>query len=551
MKVRLKLIPTVLALIFLLNVFSLGATADVKYNAHDVEKFRAFLEETDANGVTNGSKINALYDPDDPSTWNREDQGCSYKLGVNWNEDGRAVAFSCDYGVRAVVYGDFDVSGCDALEYVIAYGAAFESMNFDGCTSLSRLMMYSPEVPLEQIDLSTNTALTKIVLNNNALTELDLSGNPNLTQISVEYNELSKLHLSGNSNLTQLSAKDNKLTELDLSGSPNLTYLSVDDNKLTELDVSNNMKLMTISCERNSIKDIDLTGLSELIELRCNYNELTAIDMSQCPELRHLQFNRNNIESIDLSQNLKLVTLDCAGNSLTELNVSGLTELWEIECQSNELTSLDLRDTSINVLFCSGNKLQQILFPENFNLLRLYCQNNRLSSLDFEYIPKLYSFNGDGNLFEELLFSSKVTEFSCLGNPMRHLSLWHDSGSVELFAQGNGAIGAFYDYDIMKYMARAEANDGETFLGWYDESGNLVSEEADYALDSTDCILYARFSESVPTSTPSADPTQAPVDQDPDNPTPPITGAISLICIGLAVAAGGATAVFFHRKGRR
>ena len=173
MKTRLKLFPTVLALIFLLSVFSLGAAADVKYDAHDVEKFRAFLEETDADGVTNGSKINALYDPDDPSTWTGE--GFSeYKSGVNWNEDGRAAAFYCARDDNeSVVYGDFDVSGCDALEYVNIYGAAIESVNFAGCISLSELIMYYPEVPLERIDLSTNTALTKIVLNNNALTAIN------------------------------------------------------------------------------------------------------------------------------------------------------------------------------------------------------------------------------------------------------------------------------------------------------------------------------------------------------------------------------------------
>ena len=280
MKARLKLFPTVLALIFLLSVFSLGAAADVKYDAHDVEKFRAFLEETDADGVTNGSKINALYDPDDPSTWTGE--GFSeYKSGVNWNEDGRAAAFYCARDDNeSVVYGDFDVSGCDALEYVDIYGAAIESANFDGCTSLSELTMCYPEVPLEQIDLSANTALTRIILSYNALTELDLSGSPNLTYLSVEGNKLPRLDLSANPNLTQLVAKDNNLTELDLSGSPNLIQLFVEDNNLTELDISNNMKLITIICERNSIKEIDLTGHSELIELRCNYNELTALNTS-------------------------------------------------------------------------------------------------------------------------------------------------------------------------------------------------------------------------------------------------------------------------------
>ena len=545
MKARLKLFPTVLALIFLLSVFSLGAAADVKYDAHDVEKFRAFLEETDADGVTNGSKINALYDPDDPSTWTGE--GFSeYKSGVNWNEDGRAAAFYCARDDNeSVVYGDFDVSGCDALEYVDIYGAAIESANFDGCTSLSELTMCYPEVPLEQIDLSANTALTRIILSYNALTELDLSGSPNLAYLWVENNKLSRLDLSANPNLTRLVAKDNNLTELDLSGSPNLIQLFVEDNNLTELDISNNMKLITIICERNSIKEIDLTGHSELIELRCNYNELTALNTSECPELIYLQFNYNNIGSIDLSQNLKLISLDCGGNSLTELDVSGLTGLWKIECWENELTSLDLRDTGIQILYCFDNMLEQILFPGNPNVLWLNCKNNRLSSLDVENMPNLYGFDGDGNLFEELLISLNSDDFSCIGNPMRHLSVRHSSGSFELFVEGNGTIGAYYNYELMKYIARAEAGDGETFLGWYDENGNLASEAADYALDSADSALYARFSVNV------IDPTEEPADPDPDDPTPPTAGTISLICIGLAVAAGGASAMLLRRKSGR
>ena len=230
-----------------------------------------------------------------------------------------------------------------------------------------------------------------------------------------------------------------------------------------------------------------------------------------------------------------------------------------LECQENELTSLDLRDTCIQDLYCNDNMLEEILIPENSNVQYLYCQNNRLSSLDLENMPNLSVFNGDGNLFEELLISLNSDDFSCIGNPMRHMSVRHNSGSLELFAQGNGAIGAYYDYDVLKYIARAEAGDGETFLGWYDENGNLASETADYALDSADSTLYARFSVSgEPTPTPSApvidpteapvgptqapvDPTQAPVDPtqapaDPDDPTPPTTGAVSLIYIGLAVA---------------
>ena len=554
MKARLKLFPTVLALIFLLSVFSLGTAADVNYDAHDAEKFRAFLEETDADGVTNGSKINALYDPNDPSTWTGE--GFSeYKSGVNWNEDGRAAAFYCASYDNGVVYGDFDVSNCDALEYVYIYGAAIESVNFDGCTSLSELTMCYPEVPLEQIDLSGNTALTSIILNDNALMELDLSGNTDLTHLFVE---------------------GNNLTGLDLSGNPNLTHLFVDDNDLTELDISNNMKLVHIICGRNNIKEIDLTGHSELVDLYCNYNELTALNTSECPELIYLQFNYNNIESIDLSQNPEITSLGCAGNGLTELNVSGLTELWEIACQENELTSLDLRDTGIEVLYCFDNMLEQILFPENSNILGVHCQNNRLSSLDLKNTRNLSTFNGDGNLFEELIISLNSDDFSCIGNPMRHLSVRHNSGSFELFVEGNGTIGAYYNYELMKHIAMAEAGDGETFLGWYDENGNLASEAADYALDSADSTLYARFSVSgEPTPTPSApvidpteapvgptqapvdptqapvDPTQAPVDPDPDDPTPPTTGAVSLICIGLAVAAGGASAMLLRRKSGR
>ncbi|MEG1772631.1 MAG: hypothetical protein RRY79_05925 [Clostridia bacterium] len=504
--------------------------ANVEYNAHDVEMFRAFLEKADPAGVKNGKKINELYNPDDPATWTGANDGLSYNIGVNWDTNGRAVIFYATGS--AELFGAFDVVGCDALTMINIYSSSISSANLTGCISLEFLAIYIGKIQLTELDLSTNSALTNLYLNGNAITELDLSGNPHLKFLLLEY------------------------------------------NKLKNLDISNNMELELIMCEGNEISKIDLTGHDKLIELHCNNNKLTDLKIEECPKLCNLQYNYNNIKHLDFSHNPELYAIGCAGNGVTELNVNSLSELWMLECQENALTSLDLRGTSIQDLYCNDNMLAEIIVPDDSNVQFLYCQNNKLTSIDLENMKNMYYFDGSNNLLSEFIFTIKkdfadFLYFICLDNPMKHVTINNVNGCFELFADENGSIGASLKYDetleINYYAAIGTPNEGASFLGWYDANGVLVSSEAEYKIGFNDkIILYAKFIEKetptprptdaetptptpVVTTKPDSTPTGSPIPSSTPGPNPPLAGGISFIALGIIAIIGG-SAVSLLRK---
>ncbi len=515
--------------------------AALSYNAGDVEKLRTFLEQTDADGVKNGTKLNSDYTPDDPSTWTGEhEQYNPYSFGVTWNESGRAVAFNADY--RQSMSGVLDFSGMDAIEYVYIDGASVSTASFAGCTALEKIAVYLPgEVPLTGIDVSDTPSLRSITLNYNALTSLDLSECPKLTMLLIEGNDLTELDLSHNSNLELLMCEGNKLSELDLSAN------------------------------------------SALKELHCNRNELTYLNISNCRSLRNLQFNYNRIKSIDLSNAPELTALGCAGNGMNTLDVGGCPEIWMIECQDNELTSLDFSAVpNIQDIFCYNNELTELRVPENSNIQMLICRNNRLTSLDFENMEELFTLDGSNNLFESIELNDYGNDIGdtagcgcvrLLDGPMKRFRISNYSADVELTTTGGGTIGVYsriegdyyngepIDYDngipwtpITGYVFIASANEGETFLGWYDENGALVSDETELRVENGEYKLQARFTETVSTPEPTAEPTPTAVPEQPetpnppDTPNPPETGGVSLCIAGAAAICAGMAAVLLRRK---
>ncbi|MEG1560162.1 MAG: dockerin type I domain-containing protein [Clostridia bacterium] len=433
---------------------------DVEYNAHDVEIFRAFLEKTDDNGVKNGKKINALYNPDDPATWTIENYSEQYDFGVNWDEKGRSVAF---YSASPIVlYGTLELSDCDALKAIIIEGSNIPSINIKGCVALETLYMIYPEnTPLTAIDLSTNSALTDLRLDGNVITEIDLSAN---------------LHLK---------------------------LLYIDNNKLTALDLSNNLELESLICEGNEISALDLSANNLITVLYCNKNKITKLNITGCSLLDSMRCSYNDIKHLDVTHNPQLAMLECIGNGMTELNVSGLPLLWSVECPDNALTSLDLRGTCIQTLYCNDNMLTEILVPDNSEVQTLYCQNNKLASLEFEKMKNLYYFNGDNNLLTELTLTanedlSNYVTFSCVDNPMRHINIKNIGSGFELFSDGEGTIGAYFKCDDttgqLYYTAVAKINEGASFLGWYDANGALVSSELERRIGLKESVvLYAKF----------------------------------------------------------
>lgn len=232
------------------------------YNDHDYQKLATFLELPNGEGK-NGHKLNADYDPADPTTW----------TGVYW-----------DSGETKRV---------------------------------ARISWYSKDLT-GSLDLSDCSALKNLNCLHNQLTSLDLKDCPALETLSCSFNELTSLDLSGCLALTKLYCDNNQLTVLDLRDCSGLEIFYCHFNGLTSLDLSGCSDLEILYCSSNQLTNLNLGGCSALRDLDCNNNQLTgSLDLSGCPDLQELRCNSNQLESLDLTGCEKLQILWCDNNQLT------------------------------------------------------------------------------------------------------------------------------------------------------------------------------------------------------------------------------------------
>ena len=155
----------------------------------DVSNLRAFLEQTDSNGVKNGQKMNDNYDPNDTSTWSniiwKEIDGVQRVTNIYWYEMG--------------MVGAMDLSDCSELTYLYCYSNELTDLDISGCTALQKVYCYRNQ--LTSLDVTNNTNLTLLACYSNQLSELDLSQNTQLTYLACYSNPIKTLDISHNANL--------------------------------------------------------------------------------------------------------------------------------------------------------------------------------------------------------------------------------------------------------------------------------------------------------------------------------------------------------------
>lgn len=166
--------------------------------------------------------------------------------------------------------------------------------------------------------------------------------------------------------------------------------------------------------------DLDLSGCTALSELYCPSCGLTSLDVSGCTALSVLSCEHNSLSSLDVSSCTALSQLFCYRNAIETFNVEGCTSLTWLDCNSNKLTELDVNSC--------------------VNLSGLQCGFNRLSSLDVGGCPLEY--------------------FSCLGNPLKHISAVIEGEDVTLnTAEGYIKLTYLaYDVEGEKYVERYTAS---------------------------------------------------------------------------------------------
>ncbi|NLZ44750.1 MAG: leucine-rich repeat domain-containing protein [Clostridia bacterium] len=129
-----------------------------KYNKHDYERLKAFLEQQNG-GVKNGNKIEEegkTYKPEDPGTWG----------GVTWSSDEPKRVVKIIWADKDLV-GNLDLSECTALQELFCNKNKLSSLSVRNCNSLVRLSCY--ENQLTNLDLSGCSGLMILSCDNNLL----------------------------------------------------------------------------------------------------------------------------------------------------------------------------------------------------------------------------------------------------------------------------------------------------------------------------------------------------------------------------------------------
>lgn len=251
------------------------------YNENDYNKLAAFLELADANGVKNGKKLSASYDPSNPGTW-----GTCYD--PDYYADLPTVQwFELDNEYRAIrilmfdkqLVGALDVSGLSELYYMNCSVNELDSITITGCDKLMTFDCYGNR--LTALDVSGNSTLQFLRCDANSLTELDLSANSRLVQLTCSHNQIAELDVSHNTSLEILNCAGNLLSGIDISMLSVLRTLDVSDNAFAdELDVSHNSALESLKCSRIGIDGIDVSAIPLLNGIYCVGNPITEFDFS-------------------------------------------------------------------------------------------------------------------------------------------------------------------------------------------------------------------------------------------------------------------------------
>lgn len=323
MKKILSLSVAVLMLMTIVTVLPPAiATAQIRtpngYVDNEYEQLRAFMEQTNADGVKNGTQLSSIYNPDDPNTWG----------GVGWYvaSDGikyvEEIAFSAYNHPERDLVGELEISGFSRLRW---FGCSLNSLTGVTVTDCGLL---------DELDAGGNL-LTQFTVKNCAVLRLLWCNQNNLTGIELENLPM----------LRQFHCYGNPLAELDLSAFPNLYYIFCYETALTSLDVSLNHEIREIRCNDTNISELDLSECRYLTDLFCYNTDITELDISNNPEMVRLFCNDTDISELDLAGNTKIDKLRCYNTKITELDwncmVTGLSLDINLSTEGNGYVGVD------------------------------------------------------------------------------------------------------------------------------------------------------------------------------------------------------------------
>ena len=274
---------------------------------------------------------------------------------------------------------------------------------------------------------------------------------------------------------------------LDLSGCEHLRRVEVGEwasgsagsserIPITGVDVSGCGMLEALTCRRCRVEEIDLSGCSMLKRLNCSLNRLSQIDLSDCCNLETLDLASNPVHEIDLTPcKSSLSDLWIGGTSITELDLSGYTNL------QNLVTQYARKLANLNLSGCSS-------------LVSLYSIYNGLEQLDISGCTALESVNMLAMTGPAQLDFSDCPNLKSLETNMcmTELNISTADGIYYDFVRALGDGTFCFRYDGNFTQITAYTLNGSSFLGWYNEAGELLSSNSEYN-DHADKVIIARF----------------------------------------------------------
>ena len=267
-------------------------------------------------------------------------------------------------------------------------------------------------------------------------------------------------------------------------------------------EIDGELRLTGVICvERDLVGCLDLTGCSELREVSCCENRIDTVLLSGCSKLERLNVHQNNgLTALDVSECPKLTWLECYWCSITELDLTGCSELCFLDMEGCHVGELDVSNfPELWYLMCENCGLSELDVSNNPKLRFLHCGVNGISELDLSNNGRLISLNCDLTAITELDVSGcpMLEQLQCVYGKLKGVDLRQNESLVldEVYAEGRGAVGVNVSEDWMNTMfVDAYPDAGETFLGWYDEAGELVStDQRLYFTEDDGTVFIARF----------------------------------------------------------
>lgn len=489
----------------------------------------------------------------------------------------------------SVFYGDLryaNMEGCSKLMFIwLVYNAKLTELDLSDATRLSQLLLSG--CGLTNLDLSNNTMLTILQCDNNSLTELDVSMLTNLQELQCmnvdwempNYNRFTALDFTNNKQLRLATCYNTGVEELLVNNLEYLSILNAHNCNLESIDLSGCPNIQVLSLASNNISVLDTSGISQIFTIDIS-NTLLSQEAFEAavyshPEIMNLHIEGLGLTSFDCSIFQSLLELNLGSNDFTELEVSAgavqasnLPNIEKLIIHSNVEYSYVIMDgscpkelvidaVSLGHFSCVGSGLSDIsqVIDENPSINALYCSDNALTgTLDLSNLANLTALYCSDNAISSIVLAegADLRNFDCTGTLMESFSVFttEHGAQVDLVSDGNGYVGmdiartmewitspdgSLTPFNYASITLWAAPKDGYEFKGWYDTSGELASEDANYVLShGVEYSLTAAFEKAAETP---------PV-------APPATGGISFMIVGVAAVNLGIGMAMTRKKNR-